>query len=252
VRDGVSQISFAQSPERVAWLLRSDGKLVAVTLARDQNVVAYTLSELVGGTVESMATIPEDGEDKTYLVVRRTISGLTKRYIERLNWEAYQDCRVVVSPGSNVVTGLDHLEGLTVSAVADGVDVGDFEVSGGSITLTRSATTVSVGIRYTPTIKLLPPESGTGMGASTGRSVHVGKTLVLFKDTIGCDVNGEPLAFRAFGEDVLDAPVAHYSGWKDVTETGWGRDAGEVELTQPQAYPWCILSVVRRLTANPG
>ena len=31
-----------------------------------------------------------------------------------------------------------------------------------------------------------------------------------------------------------------------------GRDAGEIELTQPQSYPWTILSVVRRMTGNPG
>lgn len=254
VRDGIEEISFQQSPERVAWLRREDGKYVAMTVSKEQNIRAYTLCELVGGVVESMATIPEDGEDHTYLLVRRTINGATKRYVERMNWAAYQDCRKVVtlSPASATVTGLSHLEGKTVCAVADGVDLGDFTVSSGSITLPRTASSVSVGIRYTPTIKMLPPETGTGMGASTGRRVHNGKTLVLFKDTVGCNVNGQPLAFRQFGESVLDSPVDPFSGWKDVSDVGWDRDAAEIELTQPQAYPWCILSVVRRITANPG
>ena len=79
-----------------------------------------------------------------------------------------------------------------------------------------------------------------------------GRTRVLFLDTVGCSVNGQPLAFREFGEGVLDGPVQPFSGWKDVSDFGWATDAGEVEISQPQSYPWTVLAVVRRVTANSG
>ncbi len=252
---GVSQISYQQSPERVMWVQEADGSYLAVTVSREQAVRAFTLcTPAGGGVVESMATIPEGGEDKTYMIVRRTVNGATKRYVERMNWGAYQDCRKVLSPaGSSTLTGLSHLAGQSVSVVADGVDLGDFTVSGaGEIALPRPAQAAQVGLRYTPKLRLLPPEFGTGMGAAAGKKVLSGKTLVLFQDTIGCSVNGQAMAFREFGENVLDAPVSPYSGWKDISDFGWAVDAGEIELTQPQSYPWMVLAVVRRVTANPG
>lgn len=254
VSGGVEQISYQQSPERVQWVQKSDGTYLAVTVSREQAVRAFALcTPAADGVVESMATIPEDGEDRTYIVVRRTVNGATKRYVERMNWAAYQDCRVTKTPASATVSGLTHLAGLSVSAVADGIDLGDFTVTaGGEITLPRIAATVDVGLRYTPTIRLLPPEFGTGMGAAAGKKVMNGKTLVLFKDTIGASVDGQALPFREFGEDVLDSPVGAYSGWKDISDFGWSVEAGEVEISQPQSYPWTVLAVVRRITANAG
>lgn len=250
-RGGINTITYAQSPNRVMWALKDDGTLLAVTISREQNVRAITLC-FEGTFIESIATIPEDGEDRTYIIAKRTVDGETKRYVERLNWEAYQDCRISLTPASDTVTGLDHLEGMTVCAVADGIDLGDFTVTGGQIELPREAAAVTVGLRFTPTVKLLPPEFGTGMGASAGKRVHNGKTMVLLNETVGCSVNGEELPFRQFGDDVLDAAVEPYSGWMEVSDIGWDRDSGEIELTQPQAYPWCVLAVVRRMTANPG
>ena len=253
-RDGISAISYQQSPDRMAWLMRGDGSYLAMTASREQNVRAITLcTPAGGGVVESMATIPEDGEDRTYMVVRRTINGTTKRYVERMNWDAHQDCRVSKTPASATISGLSHLVGKSVSVVADGLDLGDFTVSaGGTVTLPRVAAVADVGLRYVPTIKLLSAETGTGMGASAGRSKLTGRCMVLFQDTVGCNVNGQPLAFRQLGEDALDNPVAPYTGWKDVSDFGWSVDSDEIEITQPQSYPITVLAVVRRITSNPG
>ena len=75
---------------------------------------------------------------------------------------------------------------------------------------------------------------------------------VRFQDTIGCSANDEAMSFRSFGEGVLDSAIEPFSGWKKVGELGWGTDEGEIKLSQPQCYPWTILSVVRRTTANGG
>lgn len=249
----IAEITWARVPNRVAWMRRTDGTFLGVTISREQNIRAFSLNTLVGGFVESTATIPMGGERVTYMVVRRTINGQTKRYIEKLDWETYQDCAITItnSPASATVEGLDHLEGLTVSAVADDIDLGDFTVAAGAITLPRVASVVDVGIRFVPTVKLLQPETGTGMGASLGQNTMTGKSAVLFHETLGCTVNGQPLDFRSFPA-TLDEAIPPFSGWKDISDFGWSDDSGEVELTQPQSYPWCLLAVRRRVTANPG
>lgn len=256
VQGGITAMTFQQSPERVLWMVKADGTLVALTHSRKQQISAFVAGSMAGGgVIESMATIPEGGEDQTYMVVRRTINGSTRRYVERMNWAACQDCRTVrtLSPASATITGLTAYAGASVAVVADDVDLGDFTVTaGGQVTLPRTASQVTIGFRSTPTIKLLPPEVGTGMGASSGRSVHNGKTSVLFQHTLGCEVNGQALGFRQLGEGIIGNPIDPIDGWINVSDAGWDIDAGEVEITQLRCYPWTILAVVRRITSNPG
>mgnify|MGYP007083423380 FL=1 len=255
-KGGIGCITYQQSPERIAWCYKDDGSYIAMTVSREQNIRALTLcTPAGGGVVESTATIPEDGEDRTYMIVRRTVDGVTTRRVERMSWTAYLDGQTEFepAPGDLVVTGADRFEGMTVGVLADGIDIGDFEVSGGEFTLSREASTVVYGLRFVPTGKLLPSETGTGMGASAGRTRMQGRCMVLLNETVGCSVNGQALAFREYdAENVLDSPVQPFSGWKDVSEFGWSPDADEIEITQPQAYPMHVLAVVRRITSNPG
>jgi hypothetical protein len=55
------------------------------------------------------------------------------------------------------VTGLWHLEGMTVRALADGNYVGEFTVTNGSIDILVNATRIIVGIPYTCVMQTLPP-----------------------------------------------------------------------------------------------
>lgn len=249
----IRELSFAQYPERVQWVRFDDGTYSAMTVSREQQIRAFTLcTPGGGGVVESMATIPENGADSTYMIVRRTINGATTRHVERMRWDACTDSTKIAEPVGRVVSGADHLEGMSVAVVADGVDIGNFTVTGGEITLNREADTVSYGLRFAPRAVLLSPDSGTGMGTSMGSKVSAGKVAVLFKDTIGCNVNSQELPFRQFGEEILDAALEPFSGWIDVSNLGWSIDSGEIVLEQVQAYPWTILAVTRRMTANPG
>lgn len=98
---GVVDMTLQQEPDNVIWAARGDGVLLGLTHRREEQVVAWHLHKL-GGTftgvvgsavsqtydhaiVESVATIPGDlSEDELYLVVRRTVNGIEKRFVERL------------------------------------------------------------------------------------------------------------------------------------------------------------------------
>lgn len=74
---------YAETPHSILWLVMSDGTLSALTLLREHGIVAWHRHD-TDGHVENVCTVPEGDEDRVYLVVRRTINGVTKRYIERM------------------------------------------------------------------------------------------------------------------------------------------------------------------------
>lgn len=251
---GVKWMSWEQTPEQVLWVGTTAGELLAVTYSDEQSTVAFC-SGSAEGVVEWGATIPEGAADATYCLTRYTVNGATKRYVERINWDAPpgQDCRKEATGPASVFPGFTHLEGKTVAVLADDIYVGTAVVTGGEVTISRSAASISAGLAYTATARLPAPEVGTGSGTAQAQAMSTNRVAVRFLATVGCNVNGQPLAFRRMDlSETLDQPVSEFSGIKDVTEYGWQDGESPLELTQDQPYPWTVLSVVRTITVNAG
>jgi hypothetical protein len=96
-------------------------------------------------------------------VVKRTINGNTVRYLERFAQEINcrggnlcytADALITYSGGAtSTFTGLNHLEGESVTVWADGLDVGTKVVTGNQITLSTPASNIVVGLLYTAQFK---------------------------------------------------------------------------------------------------
>lgn len=182
VSGGVKEMAFTQNPEAVVWYADDAGNLRAMTYERDQNVVAFHRHTLAGTgmTVESVASIPGSGRDELWLVVKRTVNGGTKRYVERLSQgiaddgvltsATFLDSHLTYSGGSTTtITGLDHLEGESVK-VWDGTQTqGPYTVSSGSITVGSAVTWACAGLSYTSTLETLSPETGARGGTAQTR-----------------------------------------------------------------------------------
>jgi hypothetical protein len=106
-KTGVVELEWSQEPDGTAWMVRSDGLLIGCTFEKDQEVSAWHRHVFGGnGVVESIAVIPDPTitYDEVWLIVRRTINGQTKRYVEYIDkeWTAdlgieaafYVDCGV--------------------------------------------------------------------------------------------------------------------------------------------------------------
>lgn len=76
--------AYAQIPNYTVWAVRNDGQLLSLTYLKEQQVMAWAHSDTLG-KFENVATIPEDGENRVYVIVNRTINGVTKRYVERFS-----------------------------------------------------------------------------------------------------------------------------------------------------------------------
>lgn len=81
---------YQQVPFQVVWCVRSDGALLGLTYLKDQQVVGWHRHD-TDGEFESVACISEGGEDVLYCIIKRTIDGSSKRYVERMNTRTFAD-----------------------------------------------------------------------------------------------------------------------------------------------------------------
>ena len=81
---GIVQLAVQQLPYNTLWAVTGNGKLISMTYEREQDVVGWTHHE-TQGTVESVAVVFGTRNDEVYIVVKRTINGYIKRYVERMH-----------------------------------------------------------------------------------------------------------------------------------------------------------------------
>lgn len=96
VDGGLGELAWAQAPDYQLHAVRGDGILPTLTFLPEQEVEAWTRhrfapSDAGAAVVESVAAIPYGGIDQTWAIVKRTINGGTKRYVEILEQPLGQD-----------------------------------------------------------------------------------------------------------------------------------------------------------------
>jgi hypothetical protein len=248
---GIVDMTYQQEPESILYLVRSDGLIASLTVDRDQDVIGWA-RQTTDGLFESVATIPTPNGEQVWCIVNRTIGGVTKRYIERFTSGVNVDSGVLGTsgPGQTVWSGLAHLEGKQVDIVADGVVMQPQVVTGGVVTIPRPAFTVAIGLHYSTEVITLTPEVAGPTGTAQGNSMRIGEVTLRFLDTIGCNINGQTIAFRNFGLNVLDTPLQAFSGVHRMENLGWERGEAQLTITQEQPLPFHMLSVIKKATFN--
>ncbi len=83
---GFEQIVWQASPQRHAWIRRSNGELALLLYDPREDVLGWATVPLAGGFVEDMSVTAglDGGNDVVTLIVRRVIDGATVRRIEEL------------------------------------------------------------------------------------------------------------------------------------------------------------------------
>lgn len=184
----IAELAFQRGAQPVLWAVRSDGVLLGMTYVPDQKVFAWHQHSMAaGGIVESCAVIPESNSDVLYIVVRRTVDGVSRRYIERLSprfFSAQEDAFFVDSgltydgAAETIIRGLWHLEGQTVSILADGAVMPEQVVTEGTITLDTAASVVHVGLGYRSRLKTLPLALETVQAVGQGVPKNVNEVYI--------------------------------------------------------------------------
>jgi len=261
---GILEMAYQQEPFSIVWMVRTDGKLIGMTYERSQDVIGWHRHS-IGGTntkIESVAVIPSENgtRDDLYAVIQRTINGVSKRFIEFLtpglaegettstNATFLDSMLTYNGAAETVLVGLDHLEGETVSILADGATHPDRTVSGGSITLDRPSNVVHVGLPYTSTLQTMRIEAGAADGTAQGKKKRISRVNYRFYRSLGVKHGPSPekndiIPFRS-SADEMDSPVALFTGDKEVEfPRGWDND-GFVTVIQDQPLPLTLVAIM--------
>ena len=79
----IVDMALSKSPIPIVWQVSSSGKLLGLTYVPEQQIGAWHQHD-TDGTFESVACVSEGNDDVTYCIVKRTINGASKRYVERM------------------------------------------------------------------------------------------------------------------------------------------------------------------------
>jgi hypothetical protein len=271
---GITQMAYQQEPNQIIWCVRTDGQLIALTYQREQQVVAWH-RHIFGGSFstgnavcESVAALPtDDNEYQIWVIIKRTINGVTKRYVEYLHTFDFDetdntdfnflDSQLSYS-GSPVtsISGLSHLEGQTVAILADGATHPRKTVTSGSISLDRSASKVKVGLPYTSLLQTMRLDAGSQDGTSQGKTKRIFDITLRIYESIGIEVgpdlnNMERIPFRS-SATLMDQAIPVFTGDKEIEFRGNYETDGYVYVRQDQPLPLTILSLYPRLVTNDG
>lgn len=340
----ITDMCYSKAPQPILWFVSSNGNLLGLTYMPEQQIGAWHQHD-TDGLFESTTAVAEGSEDRVYVIVKRTIGGVTKRYVERMASRQittldrcfFVDCgltydgnnatatTVTVSGGttwgpSDVLTitassaifqfpststpptdindaivltdaagnkyrlriigtssttvatarvdvtlpvalrntattvwafardtvgGLTHLEGKTVSILADGAVQPQRIVSGGSVTIDRAAVVIHVGLPYQSDLQTLPAVMSLD-GYGQGRYKNVNKAYIRVFKSSGIFVG--PTADRLVEAkqrttEPYGTPPSLKSDEIDVDLKPAWRAGGQVYLRQADPLPLSVVGL---------
>jgi len=274
-KTGINEMAYQQEPDSILWCVRDDGVLSGLTYQRSENVTAWH-RHVFGGSFgsgdavcESVASISGNlTEDELWVIVKRTVNGATKRYVECFSEFDFDettatDFRFVDShltydgSATTTLTGLSHLEGQTVSILADGATHADKVVSSGSISLDRSTSKAVVGLSYDSVLQTMRIEGGAAEGTSQGKTKRISKVTLRLFETVGAKVgpsltNLETVPFRT-SSDPMDTPVSTLiAGDKEIEFRDDYNTDGFIFIKQDQPLPLSVLAIYPTVVTSDG
>lgn len=234
----IKQWTYQQTPQSNVWCVRDDGVLLCLTYLKEHDIYAWSRHTTKGKFI-SACTISGQDSDILALVVKRTIGGADKYFLEMLEtpFDETSDIKdaFYVDAGVKQVVdetitdladvSLPHLEGEKVDILANGSPILGQTVTDGLVTLPyEGITTTIAGLPYTSTLETMPVEADVQGGGSTlGKARAYGRSVVRFAQSVGG-------RYGAFGDEMYDFPYLPEK---------WGQPCvpftGDFEIVVPSA-----------------
>lgn len=251
----IVDMAYAKAPQPIVWFVSTSGRLLGLTYVPEQQVGAWHWHD-TDGVFESCTVVAEGGEDALYCVIRRTINGASVRYVERMASRQFSDqadaffvdCGATYSGApAKVISGLDHLEGKTVSILADGAVHPQRVVTGGSITLDVEASTVQIGLPIEADLQTLPLAMQLQDGSfGQGRFKNVNRVwLRVYRSSgifVGPDADNLTEAKQRKAEPYGSPPALKSEEISIQLTPAWA-DSGQIFVRQSDPLPLTVVSI---------
>ena len=259
-----SNLTATVSSNVVTVTETSHGSTGFLTMVSSDTTRLTTTDEGIA-VVENLSVIPgELNQDNLYMVVKRTINGTTRRYVEILSdidfGDDVSDAFFVDSglsySGSSTssLTGIEHLEGQALAVLEEGAAHPDKTVSSGAITLDRATIKAHVGLAYNSTLKTVRLESGSISGTAQGKIKKIHSVVLRLFRTVGCSVgtsitNVDTIPFRD-SSDSTDTAVPLFTGDKSIEAASNWETEGAIVVQQTQPLPMTIVGIYPRVVVQ--
>lgn len=258
-RDAAFKKSLNTEDGNFIWVVnRDDGSLAAFGLLRSELINAWSL-QTTEGDFHHVAVLGQT----TYFHTVRTIDSATVDYIEFFNADLRFDAGVIqtalASPVTEV-TGLQFLEGESVSVIVDDIVFANQTVTDGIITLPEEAQdSFQLGIAFPDIegeeagtnvlVQTLPADILLATGSRMGKKKRVVTCTVRFVDTQGFYLQGIQVGFRNLPA-VLDVAIPKQTGDKELKGLlGWNV-LGQIKITQKEPLAMTILGMAYDLSTG--
>jgi hypothetical protein len=348
----LTDVAYQKIPDSIVWYVRNDGVLLGLTYLPEQQLVGWHRHD-TDGFVESIACIPEGQEDALYMVVRRTINGVLKRYVERMATRQilsiedafFVDCglsydgrnadtskTIILTGGSTwgfpdvvtmtagghapftvgsvgshysltrsitdengdtttnivrvevvgysstsvvavkllvicpeslrgvavsgwarqakTISGLDHLEGKTVSILADGSVHPQRVVSSGTVVLQEAAGIAHIGLPYDSDMETLDLELKNANETVLDKKIAVTSLTVIVEESRGIFAGKDKnsLYEAKTDRDTYEDPLSMITGQVEISISNDWNGKGRVFIRQSDPLPVSVLAVIPEVT----
>lgn len=250
--DGVADIALQRSSRfndaNVLGVVLADGSMRFVTLLREQDVTAFSRVTTDG----QFRAVSVNAANQMTVLVDRVVNGQWEQFVERFEDGLLLDQAVTrtLAPAAATVSGLADHEGAVVWAIGDNNVFGPYTVAGGTITLPRTVSSVTVG-RWTPFIaETLPPTREIGPEIVTQSDIGFATVRVSLQDTtsVALAANGAPaedVPLRDFGSMMDVAELASgFTGLRELSGFSGSKDRPSMTVTQLRPGRITLRSIV--------
>lgn len=268
-KPGVVDIAVQRQPDTRVWFVKSDGTMAMLVYERSDEVIGWSRF-VMDGFIENVCVLPSTTDDIVYVVVRRTIDGQTRRYIERLSsssqtedgngaWLVDSAIRYSTPSPTRIIPNLGHLVGKQVIAKGGSDDPTKlYTVSAsGQIRVDNLVTAIVVGLPYEARFKSVKLAYGSANAAALGQKKRVDHLGIVANNTapdgvrIGRDfMNMNKLSSLLRGKPLVDGQIVDHYDY-DATSFGgaWDSDS-RVCIKCVAPYPAHILGMVVKMNTN--
>ena len=152
------------------------------------------------------------------------------------------------------ITGLWHLEGETVTVLADGGVHPLVTVTNGKIELNGQYTWIHIGFGYTQILESLDLESGSAIGTAQGSRSRITEIMVRIFESVGMKVGRDEdhittVDFRKPSNQQNEG-IPLFTGEKILRpKHGW-KDGAQVMIRQEQPLPLTVLGFVAKMQVS--
>ena len=252
----IVSIAYQQTPNSIVWCVRDDGVLLGMTYIKEQDVFAWHKHTTQGKFVD-VCCISGEAEDNAYFVVERD----GKHYIEMMasqidvddEKQQYFVDSYTEDTDTNIVEGLERLEGKDVQILADGSVFPSAKVVNNKVALGAKVDRVVVGLGYASTLETMPIEFNGNDGTFLSRKKRLSKLMILFKNSrgglFGC--KGNKLAeIKWRSSEAYGDSIKLKTGKQYVVPASTWTDTLSVVVKQEDPLPMSILSIVPEIVAG--